>query len=106
MAEKEGDGHVHVQDDNPSPAADAETSLGITNGKGWDGKLRVPKSALISNPEALSDPEYTDDENVLDGEEIAADDGKCRWRHAYTHAPRYQNALLIRGFSLCRPTGR
>ena len=80
MAEKEGDGHVHVQDDNLSPAADAETSLGITNRKGWDGKLRMPKSALISNPEALSDPEYSDDENILDGEEIAADEGELRGR--------------------------
>lgn len=39
-------------------------------------QLSDTKKALVSNPEALSDPEYSDDENVLPGEEIAADDGK------------------------------
>lgn len=30
---------------------------------------------VLSNPEAISDPEYSDDENVLPGEEISADEG-------------------------------
>ncbi len=47
----------------------------LTNANGWDGKLRMPKSAILTNPEAVSDPEYSDDENVLPGEEIAADEG-------------------------------
>ena len=42
---------------------------------GWDGKLRVDKKLELANPEALSDPEYSDEEQVLPGEEIAADEG-------------------------------
>jgi len=45
---------------------------------GWDGKLRldkVEKKLELVNPEALSDPDYTDDEQVLEGEVIAADEG-------------------------------
>lgn len=41
---------------------------------GWDGKLRVG-SAVLTNPEAISDPEYSDEENVLAGEKIDADEG-------------------------------
>ena len=52
-----------------------ESSEGATR-KGWDGKLRLPKNALLSNPEALSDPEYSDDDNVLPGEDLSADEGK------------------------------
>ncbi|KAF2100368.1 protein phosphatase 1 regulatory subunit [Rhizodiscina lignyota] len=48
--------------------------------KGWDGKLRVERRPLIVNPEALSDPDYSDedapppelieaDEDLLDGVE-------------------------------------
>ena len=44
--------------------------------KGWDGKLRVEKKTVLANPEAISDAEYTDDENVLPGETVAADEGK------------------------------
>jgi len=47
---------------------------------GWDGKLRVEKKAVLANPEALTDPEYSDedappvdeieaDEDLLDGED-------------------------------------
>lgn len=47
---------------------------------GWDGKLRVTKQATLANPEALSDPEYSDedappvdqidaDEDLLDTED-------------------------------------
>lgn len=47
---------------------------------GWDGKLRVTKQAVLANPEALSDPEYSDedappvdqidaDEDLLDAED-------------------------------------
>lgn len=32
------------------------------NSKGWDGKLRVEKKAVLANPEALSDPEYSDED--------------------------------------------
>ena len=43
--------------------------------KGWDGKLRVEKKTVLANPEAISDAEYSDDENVLPGETVAADEG-------------------------------
>jgi protein phosphatase 1 regulatory subunit 7 len=43
--------------------------------KGWDGKLRVDRKPVLANPEAISDPEYSDDEHVVQGEEIAADEG-------------------------------
>jgi protein phosphatase 1 regulatory subunit 7 len=33
---------------------------------------------VLANPEALSDPEYSDDDNVVPGEEVAADEGKQR----------------------------
>jgi protein phosphatase 1 regulatory subunit 7 len=45
---------------------------------GWDGKLRVDKKLELANPEALSDPEYSDDEQVLPGEVIGADEGTYR----------------------------
>ena len=41
---------------------------------GWDGKLRVHKQAVLANPEALSDPEYSD-EDAPPAEEIDADEG-------------------------------
>ena len=43
--------------------------------KGWDGKLRVDKRAVLANPEALSDPDNSDDEGPP-AEEIAADEGE------------------------------
>lgn len=76
--DKDNDGHAHVdiQEDLPSPRPEGPASPGCRNSKGWDGKLRVPKSALVANPEALSDPEYSDDENVLVGDKIEADEGR------------------------------
>jgi protein phosphatase 1 regulatory subunit 7 len=46
-----------------------------TNSKGWDGKLRVDRRPVLENPEAISDPEYSDEEHVVPGEEISADEG-------------------------------
>ncbi len=78
--------HIELVGDNPSPRAEGEPSPGLRNSKGWDGKLRVPKSALLANPEALSDPEYSDDENVHPGEELAADEGEPQ-HHLATSLP-------------------
>ena len=76
--------HIELVDENPSPRPEGEPSPSLRNSKGWDGKLRLPKNAILSNPEALSDPEYSDDENVHPGEEISADEGSsvpsCRDR--------------------------
>lgn len=44
--------------------------------KGWDGKLRVDKRAVLSNAEALSDPEGSEDEDAPPVDEIEADEGK------------------------------
>ncbi len=41
---------------------------------GWDGKLRVNKQAVLANPEALDDPEYSD-EDAPPPEQIDADEG-------------------------------
>lgn len=41
---------------------------------GWDGRLRVDRRPVITNPEALEDPEYTDEE-APPVEEIEADEG-------------------------------
>lgn len=75
---KDGDGHAHIEipEEQRALEDEGETSPGMKNSKGWDGKLRVPKSTLLSNPDALSDPEYSDDDNVMDGQEISADEGK------------------------------
>lgn len=90
---KERDGHAHAHIEIPAgheaPKEEGQASPGMKNSKGWDGKLRVPKSALLSNPEALSDPEYSDDDNVMPGEEISADESMLsrekqrdiRWTH-------------------------
>lgn len=41
---------------------------------GWDGKLRVNKQAVLANPEALSDPDYSG-EDAPAVEEIPPDEG-------------------------------
>jgi len=45
--------------------------------KGWDGKLRVDRRPVLANPEALSDPDYSD-EDAPPVEQIEADEG--RWQ--------------------------
>lgn len=51
-----------------------ETPKTPRSSSGWDGKLRVEKKFELVNPEALSDPEYSDEENVVPGETIDADE--------------------------------
>ncbi|PQE18818.1 phosphatase 1 regulatory subunit SDS22 protein [Rutstroemia sp. NJR-2017a WRK4] len=76
------------QEDKPQPSShisingeDAAGHEGSTkesttprSSSGWDGKLRVEKKLELANPEALSDPEYSDEENVVPGEVINADE--------------------------------
>lgn len=77
--------HISIQDNPPTMRPEGEAAAPLTDSKGWDGKLRLPpKEVVVANPEAFSDPEYSDDENVLEGEEIAADEGAtfhCSYRH-------------------------
>jgi protein phosphatase 1 regulatory subunit 7 len=51
----------------------------LHNAKGWDGKLRVEKRAVLVNPEVLdghvSDAEESDDENGPGVDRIEADEG-------------------------------
>jgi protein phosphatase 1 regulatory subunit 7 len=46
---------------------------GITNSSGWDGKLRMPPKATITNPEALEDSDYSDPD-APPPEQIEADE--------------------------------
>ena len=51
-------------------------SIGLQDSKGWDGKLRVDRRAVVTNAEILSDPEYSD-EDAPPVEQIVADEGNC-----------------------------
>lgn len=51
-----------------------DTPKSARSSSGWDGKLRIEKKLELVNPEALSDPEYSDEENVVPGEVIDADE--------------------------------
>lgn len=42
---------------------------------GWDGKLRIGKKAVLANPEALSDSDYSD-KNAPPVDQIEADEGR------------------------------
>lgn len=55
----------------------AASSNGLQSNKsGWDGKLRLDKNkkAVLANPEALSDPDYSD-EDAPPVDQIQADEG-------------------------------
>ncbi|KLJ12723.1 hypothetical protein EMPG_12278 [Blastomyces silverae] len=59
-----------------SPPANDEiedSNAAMKDSKGWDGKLRVERHAVLTNPEALEDPDYSD-ENAPPLEEIEADE--------------------------------
>jgi hypothetical protein len=59
-------GKAHFAEDTTSPVVDEEQkepkSPHPTDSKGWDGKLRVGKQAVLVNPEALEDSEYSDED--------------------------------------------
>ena len=57
---------------DPPPSTNGTT---LQDSKGWDGKLRVDRRAVITNAEILSDPEYSD-EDAPPVEQIVADEGK------------------------------
>ncbi|KAJ9616811.1 protein phosphatase regulatory subunit Sds22 [Cladophialophora chaetospira] len=83
----DGDKHAQIE----LPPADSTTqhsasSGPLTSSNGWDGKLRMPpRNAVLANPEALSDPEYSDpdappvdqieaDEDLLDDYPVDTED--------------------------------
>jgi len=59
-----------------------------SNKSGWDGKLRVNKQATLVNPEALSDPEYSD-EDAPPVDQIAADEGMSCQSPSAEHRANY-----------------
>lgn len=67
--------HISINEDE-ARGHDGEMSPSARSSSGWDGKLRVEKGKVVlANPDAISDPEYSDEENVKQGEEIEADEG-------------------------------
>ena len=61
------------------PTGNVTSDSALRDSKGWDGKLRVGKRAVITNAEAFSDPENSD-EDIPPVQQLEADEGK-RWRH-------------------------
>jgi protein phosphatase 1 regulatory subunit 7 len=59
---------------NEQHPADETTETAMKDSSGWDGKLRVDRHAVLTNPEAVEDPDHTDDE-APPVEEIDADEG-------------------------------
>ena len=67
--------HISIRNDEESHGS--KSSGNPRSSTGWDGKFRVEKEkkAELVNPEAISDPEYSDEEQVLPGQTIEADEG-------------------------------
>ncbi|KAI0431057.1 hypothetical protein F5Y09DRAFT_340998 [Xylaria sp. FL1042] len=74
QANEENGEDAPSQNNHGSAPADTQHSHVLRDSKGWDGKLRINRNTEIQNPEALSDSDYSDAENVLLGEEIGADE--------------------------------
>ena len=60
--------------EEPPDSQSITNSSGPRDSKGWDGKLRVERRTVLSNPETISDPEYSD-EDAPPTEKIDADEG-------------------------------
>ncbi|KAN0094070.1 L domain-like protein [Hyaloscypha variabilis] len=69
--EKTPPSHISI---NGEDVEGHDTPKSARSSSGWDGKLRIEKKLELVNPEALSDPEYSDEENVVPGETIDADE--------------------------------
>lgn len=77
---KSAEKHAMVSENTPlkngAESADGQPHHSTPkDSKGWDGKLRIEKKTVLANPEAISDEEYSDEENVLPGDTLAADEG-------------------------------
>jgi protein phosphatase 1 regulatory subunit 7 len=66
---------IKIDDESLEKTTSSEAaSHTLTDSKGWDGKLRMPpKTAILTNPEALSDPDYSDPD-APEVEQIEADE--------------------------------
>lgn len=70
--------HPHHLAQNMDPQVDPSPAIngtGPRDSKGWDGKLRVDRRAVVTNAEILSDPEYSD-EDAPPVDQIDADEGR------------------------------
>jgi protein phosphatase 1 regulatory subunit 7 len=67
--------HISISGDDTTGHESPKSGGTPRSSSGWDGKLRIEKKLELANPEALSDPEYSDEENVAPGEIIDADEG-------------------------------
>ena len=65
---------MDAQEDRPNGESAATNGTPLQNSKGWDGKLRVDRKAIVTNAEILSDPEHTD-EDAPPVDQISADEG-------------------------------
>ena len=81
---------LSTMDQSPKPSPKSKASS-PRDRQGWDGKLRVQKRAVITNAEALSDPEYSD-EDAPPPESINADEGisdlSPLWREVFSRTLR------------------
>ncbi|PFH62451.1 hypothetical protein XA68_13518 [Ophiocordyceps unilateralis] len=59
--------HIDIHDDPVAPREASEASPRMRNSRGWDGKLRMPKS---TNQGALSDIEYSGDSAAVSDQEV------------------------------------
>ncbi|KAG0651627.1 phosphatase 1 regulatory subunit SDS22 [Hyphodiscus hymeniophilus] len=68
--------HISIQNDDEEGHGSPKSNGTPKSSSGWDGKLRIDKEkkAELVNPEAISDPEYSDEEQVLQGQIIEADE--------------------------------
>jgi protein phosphatase 1 regulatory subunit 7 len=87
-----------MEKENTPPSDDlnggGKPHLTPTDGKGWDGKLRVDRRPVLQNPEAISDPEYSDEEHVVPGEEISADEGMFHNMHFAIYSGAWLRSFL------------
>jgi protein phosphatase 1 regulatory subunit 7 len=62
----------------------------MKNKEGWDGKMRMEPKAVITNPEALEDSDYSDPD-APPVEEIEADEGTL-WMKVCSELSGHQRA--------------
>lgn len=71
--EDQNEQHAHIELPPPDGSHN-HSSAPLVSSSGWDGKLRMPpRHAVLSNPDILSDPEYSDPE-APPVDEIEADE--------------------------------
>jgi protein phosphatase 1 regulatory subunit 7 len=77
--------HITIKNGEDEGEGSPKSNGTPRSSSGWDGKQRIEKEkkAELVNPDAISDPEYSDEEHVLPGQTIEADEGI----HHFTLSP-------------------